>query len=212
MSSSTPPLRPSSARKRSAILDAAEAVFLRNGYAEASVDEVVELSGGSKQTVYTHFGSKGALFVAMVRERTDAATDRVHFEETDPADVHAVPGYLRTYAERLLEIVLDPQLLSLRRLVIGESRRFPELAAAFWSTGPERAMATMSTRFARLTEAGLLDAPDPDAAARSFNWLIMGQPLTAAMMLGDDALPSSAERSALAAEATRVFLAAYRAR
>lgn len=209
MSEARSTLRPSSARKRSAILDAAETVFLRSGYVEASVDEVVELSTVSKQTVYAHFGSKGALFVAMVRDRTEVATARVHREEPDPIAREGVAPYLRAYAERQLEIVLDPHLLALRRLVIGESQRFPDLAEVFWSTGPERAMTAMSERFARLTRAGLLGASDPDAAARSFNWLAMGQPLTAAMMLGDAGLPSAAERAALAAEATRVFLAAY---
>ena len=50
---------------------------------------------------------------------------------------------------------------------------------------------------------------DPDIAAQSFNWLIMASPLNAATMLGNEAILTPPERSRTAAEATRVFLAAY---
>lgn len=202
-------LRPSSARKRAAILDAAEAIFLRDGFATANMDELAELSGVSKQTIYSHFGSKESLFVEMVSRMTGGASDRVHLDVPDPAKAEELPGYLRRYALRQLDVVLDPRLIALRRLVIGEASRFPDLARVFWNSGPSRAMQAMSERFARLTDLGMLGARDPDRAAASFNWLVMGSSLNAAMMLGDQAIPAASERPQIAAEATRVFLAAY---
>ncbi|MGL5860132.1 MAG: TetR/AcrR family transcriptional regulator, partial [Phycicoccus sp.] len=59
-------LRPSSVAKRRRLLEAAETVFVRDGYRGASVDEVAALAGVSKQTLYAHFGSKEALFVEVV--------------------------------------------------------------------------------------------------------------------------------------------------
>jgi TetR/AcrR family transcriptional repressor of mexJK operon len=202
-------LRPSSLRKRSAILDAAELIFLRDGYATANMDELAERSGVSKQTIYSHFGSKRTLFVEMATRMTGVGSDRVHLEAVGPGDAEQMADYLERYALRLLDSVLDPHLVALRRLVIGEASRFPDLARAFWVNGPNRSMQAMSERFARLTKLGVLETPDPDVAAQSFNWLVMATPLNAAMMLGDAALPGPTERRQIAEEATRVFLAAY---
>ena len=47
-----------SARKRSAILEAATTLFLRNGYRGTSMDEIAALAAVSKQTVYKHFADK----------------------------------------------------------------------------------------------------------------------------------------------------------
>ncbi|MFE6779435.1 TetR/AcrR family transcriptional regulator [Streptomyces sp. NPDC057702] len=54
------------AAKREAILRAAVAIFLREGYDRASVDAIAEEAGVSKQTIYNHFGGKERLFLAAV--------------------------------------------------------------------------------------------------------------------------------------------------
>ena len=134
-------LRPSSLRKRSAILEAAEQVFLRDGYLGANMDELTALSGVSKQTVYAHFGSKEGLFVELVESMTRGAGDGVHTDELP--DPSSAPDDLRLaltdYAVRQLTAVLAPRILRLRRLVIGEEARFPELARVLWENGPARA-------------------------------------------------------------------------
>jgi TetR/AcrR family transcriptional regulator, mexJK operon transcriptional repressor len=198
-----------SARKHRAILEAAEEMFLRGGYLGTNMDELAALSQVSKQTVYKHFGSKEALFVELVTTMTDAAGDRVHDEVPDPAAASDVAAYLRDYAERQLGVVMTPRLLQLRRLVIGEVARFPDLARALYERGPKRAMASLAAVFARLDERGLLRVDDPDAAASHFNWLVMGEPVNRAMLLGDAAIPSAEERRRHVAGAVRVFLAAY---
>lgn len=202
-------LRPSSVRKRQAILGAAEAVFLRDGYQGANMDELAARSGVSKQTIYAHFGSKEALFVALVSSMTALAADEVHDEVPDPATRDELPTFLTDYAERQLTAVLTPRILQLRRLVIGEVGRFPELAHALWDAGPTRALTSMAARFRRLASSGWLEAGDPDLAASSFNWLVMSKPLNEAMLLGDPAVPGPAELRRHCVEATRIFLAAY---
>ena len=182
---------------------------MRDGYDAALVDEIADRSGVSKQTVYTHFGSKQALFLEVVSGATTAAFGAVYLDVADPDRASDLPDFLEGFGLRQLEVVLRPRLLGLRRLATAETRRFPQLGQAFWAGGPSRAMAVMGDRFARLHDAGLLDVPDPAAAARTFNWLLMGNPLNAAMLLGDDAIPDAGERRTIAAEAARVFLAAY---
>ena len=54
------------ARKAEQILTGATQVFLQRGYERASMDKVAKASGVSKQTLYSHFADKEALFVALV--------------------------------------------------------------------------------------------------------------------------------------------------
>jgi TetR/AcrR family transcriptional regulator, mexJK operon transcriptional repressor len=198
-----------SAPKRRAILDAATEVFLKSGYLGTNMDEIAALSGVSKQTVYQHFGNKEALFIAIVSSMTGDASDTVHNAMPDLADGGDIAEYLRAYANRQLIVVLTPRLMQLRRLVIGEVSRFPELAKALYERGPQRATAALAKVFERLAERGLLSIDDPLVAASQFNWLIMSAPLNQAMLLGDGAIPKPAQLRRHASEGVRVFLAAY---
>lgn len=198
-----------SARKRRAILDAATEVFLRSGYLGTNMDEIAALSSVSKQTVYKHFSSKEALFVEIVSSMTTGAGDVVHNDVAQLGDDEDLAAYLAEYATRQLTVVLTPRIMQLRRLVIGEVTRFPELARVLYERGPARAMAMLTTLFQNLAERGLLQFDDASVAAEHFNWLIMSAPLNQAMLLGDDAIPSRAELRRNAEAGVQVFLAAY---
>jgi AcrR family transcriptional regulator len=198
-----------SARKRRAILDAATEVFLEKGFLGTNMDEIAALAAVSKQTVYKNFPSKETLFVEIVSGMTNAASDRVHKDMPDLAAGEDVAAYLQSYAERQLAIVLTPRVMQLRRLVIGEAARFPELARALFDGGPKRAIAAFAATLERLSDRGLLSVDDPRMAALQFNWLIMGEPLNRAMLLGDEGIPSRAELRRHAAAGVRMFLQSY---
>lgn len=198
-----------SARKRRAILDAATEVFLKSGYLGTNMDEIAALSSVSKQTVYKHFSSKEALFIEIVSSMTTGAGDVVHNDVAQLGKDEDLAAYLVEYALRQLTVVLTPRIMQLRRLVIGEVTRFPELARVLYERGPARAMAMLAKVFQGLAERGLLEVDDPSVAAEHFNWLIMSAPLNQAMLLGDDAIPSQAELRRNAEAGVRVFLAAY---
>ena len=198
-----------SARKRRAVLDAATEVFLRDGYPGASMDEIAARSGVSKQTVYKQFSSKEALFVEIVTSLTRDAGDVVHAARPPLGDDDDLARYLVDLAEGQLSVVLTPRLMQLRRLVIGEVSRFPELAAALYEGGPGRAIASLTTLFEDLAARGLLTLDDPEVAAAQFNWLVMAEPLNRAMLLGDAAIPGPAALRRSAEQGVRVFLAAY---
>ena len=197
-----------SSRKRRAILDAATEVFLRDGYLGTSMDEIAARSSASKQTVYKHFSSKEALFVEIVSSMTDRTGDAVH-DEMPELSGDDVAAYLESYAYRQLSMVLTPRVMQLRRLVIGEVSRFPELARVLYERGPQRAMRELAATFEALASRGLLRADDMMTAAMHFNWLVMAQALNQTMLLGDDAIPKPAELRKHAKDGVRVFLAAY---
>jgi AcrR family transcriptional regulator len=201
--------QPRSVRKRSAILEAATTSFLRNGYLGTSMDEIAALAGVSKQTVYKHFTDKERLFTEIVVSTVDEASDPVYEEVLELEDSGDVGADLRDLARRQLAVVMQPRLMQLRRLVIGEVGRFPELGRTFYERGPGRTMAVLADAFARLAERGVLQLQDPLLAAAHFNWLIMSAPMNRAMLLGHDEPPAPAELDRYADSGVQVFLAAY---
>lgn len=59
------------------LLDAAEEVFVRDGYEAAQLDEIASTAGRSKGAVYTHFKSKEDLFLVLFEHRTRAYIERL---------------------------------------------------------------------------------------------------------------------------------------
>ena len=198
-----------SARKRRAIVEAATKLFLQSGYLGTNMDEVANLACVSKQTVYKQFSSKEALFIEIVTSMVNAGSDAVHHAVPRFVDGADLAEYLCDYAYRQLRVVLTPQLMQLRRMVIGEVGRFPELGANLYEAGPKRAMAAFAATLSDLAERRLLSIKDPANAASHFNWLIMSAPVNEAMLLGDRAIPNRARLRRHAEQGVRVFLAAY---
>lgn len=198
-------------RKRRAILQAAEALFLDRGFDRASVDDVAARAEVSKQTVYKQFESKAALFIAVVQAMTGPPAARVHAEMRDPETASGVKQALMGHGERLLNIALAPKLMRLRRLAISETDRFPELGRALYENGPLRAIVGFADTLKRWAERGLLEVGDPIVASTQFNWLVMGDPVNRAMFFGTLTLSSKEQRLHLSQSVT-VFLAAYGAK
>ena len=87
-------------KKHAAILDAARAVFSRDGYASSSVDDVAAEAGIAKGTVYLYFKSKEELYLAAllrdVKEFGDAARDEM---EREPTLLEKIEAFLRIRLE-----------------------------------------------------------------------------------------------------------------
>jgi TetR/AcrR family transcriptional regulator, mexJK operon transcriptional repressor len=198
-----------SGRKHAAILEAATTLFLRGGYLGTSMDEIAALAAVSKQTVYKHFADKQRLFTEIVTSTLNEAGASVYNEVLELQDSGDVEADLRDLARRQLTLVMQPQILQLRRLVIGEAGRFPELGRSFYERGPGRTIAALATTFEQLAARGMLQLDDSALAAAHFNWLIMSVPLNQAMLFGLDEPPTPAELERYADTGVRVFLAAY---
>ena len=191
------------------IREAATTLFLRRGYLGTSMEEIATLAGVSKQTVYTHFADKEQLFTDLIRGATDRVDDFLQHATALLPGTDDLETDLRELARRYLAQVLHPELLQLRRLVIGEAGRFPDLARTYYEQAPARTLAGLASCFLRLAERGLLRIDDPALAAGSFAYLVLGRPLDRAMFCGVDEALSPADRERQADEAVRVFLAAY---
>jgi len=197
-----------SARKRSAIIDAATELFLRQGYLGTSMDQIAALAAVSKPTVYKHFPDKEQLFTEIVLGALDRAGNPFRAELAALAETNQLEKDLRQLAVRYLATVMQPLVLQLRRLVIGASHQLPGLARAYYDSAPDQTIRTLAACFARLAARGLLMAGDPDVAAAHFAFLVLGRALDKSLFCGDQPF-SAAELTAQADAGATAFLAAY---
>ena len=154
-------------RKRAAILEAATTTFLRRGYLGTSMDEIAALAAVSKQTVYKHFADKEALFTEIVNGTVDQASDPVYDDRARPrSEATTSPPRCATWPGGSSRRSCSRRLLQLRRLVIGEAGRFPELGRTFYERGPQRTIGALAVAFERLAEQGALRLDDPAARRR----------------------------------------------
>jgi TetR/AcrR family transcriptional regulator, mexJK operon transcriptional repressor len=198
-----------SERKRAAILDAARDVFLRNGCVGTSMDEIASLAQVSKQTVYKHFADKERLFAEIVTITVDQIADPNTNALERLSEADDVVAELHAFARRQIHAVTEPRLLQLRRLVIGEAARFPQLGRLYYEKGPGRTIDALATLFEDLRSKGELKFDDARIAAAHFNWLVMSIPLNTSSLLGEDEPATSDELDRYADAGVDAFLAAY---
>ena len=108
------------------IVAAALALFTEKGFAAARLDEIARRAGVSKGTLYLYFDSKEALFRAVVRDVVVPNVDALR-QSLLAAD-QPFPELLRAFLPRFVDIVTRLPLGAVAKMVIGESRNFPELA------------------------------------------------------------------------------------
>lgn len=124
--------------RRDAILNGARTVFLRDGFAQGSVDDVAAEAGVGKQTIYRHFGSKEGLVVALVEAMCAPRDGSAPFAADSPG------ASLRALLIAIVRGVTDPDSVRLYRAIVGEADRLPELGRLFWEAGPRPIRAALT--------------------------------------------------------------------
>ncbi len=194
-----------SAAKRDAIVRAAAQVFLASGYGNASMDQIAAAAGVSKQTVYSHFGAKDALFEAIVKGKC-AALMGAGAGLAAPGECLEV--VLRETAAKFLHIVMNDESIGLYRIILSEAERFPELAAAFYRSGPNAAASRLATFLADAAHAGDITLDDPRRAADLF-FAMLRDDLYLERLLGLRSAPEAEEIAARAGMVARRFMQAH---
>lgn len=164
---------------RSVIIDAASAQFHESGYAAASISAIAQAAGVSTKTLYRLFPTKADLFASMVSDRTGR-----FFLALDPGTLATLD--LREGLERMLMaygmLTLSEETMTVIRLVIGESDRFPEIATSFYERAIVTTNAVMENWLRRQIERGLIALDDPHAACGMLRGMMVMEPQRAVML------------------------------
>lgn len=147
--------RPKSEAKAEAILGSAAELFLNQGFQGTSMDAVAQHAGVSKQTVYSHFANKEALFSSCIEAKVAGYgfDDAVKVEEQD------VRRALTGIARRFVELMRDPDVIAMHRVVMGEAASQPRIASLFFESGPKKTKAAICAVLQRHVDAGRLSIP-----------------------------------------------------
>jgi len=197
-------------RTRVAVLNAARGLFIQHGYAGVTMEEVAEAAGVAKRTLYNNYSDKAALFATMV-EHTVAYAESFAQELNQTVFVGVtkanVSTSLETLGVRLAQAILRIEVISLRRMLIGESRDFPGIGADYFERAPGQVLQALATGFEALGRRRILRVRDPQSAATQFAYLIAGSHLDRALMTGE--VPAQSVIDATARDGVTTFLARY---
>ena len=147
------------------IIAAAMAVFADKGFAAARLDDIAARAGVSKGALYLYFETKEDLFRAVVTEALAPNFDAVQaMAEGFEGPFSALAGAL---LPNLARIAATTPVGAVMKMVIGESRNFPELARVWHDALVSRALTLISGLIAAAQRRGEVKAGDPRAFALS---------------------------------------------
>lgn len=178
------------ARLPERLLEAAQAVFLEQGYARTTMDAVARAAGTTRKTLYARYADKSALLSAVVERLLDAALAPMRVQRSSESGSPDARTLLVTFGRELARLSAEPQVAGLNRLILAEAAQRPELAALF-GTLYARAIAGVRECLDRLQRQGRLQLADPDRAAAAFIEMVASLPRLRALLgrpMSDDEL------------------------
>lgn len=157
------------------ILTAATTLFLKQGFARTTMDQVAATSGAGKSSLYARYASKQALFGAVVQHSIEMMFGDLAVlpHGCDPA------ARLRHTGLALLRNLLHPRCIALMRMTAAETANFPELAAMAYQVSLVGSVRCLSEA---LSSCGV---PLSDAQAKRFVELVL-QPAAFKALYGAD--------------------------
>ncbi len=143
------------------MLEAAEALFLTDGYERASVDAIAAVAGVSKRTLYDHFGDKEQLFSAVLSTVTAKVTDAVRIAVEQELPEGSDPGLaILSFVRRVATVTLASSEYVLFRRLIAASGSAQRRLAALQSDPAD----LLAVRIADYGRSGQLVVPNPRRA------------------------------------------------
>jgi AcrR family transcriptional regulator len=147
------------------ILDAALTIFAAKGYANTRLEEVAELAGVTKGTIYHYFASKDELLIEVVgrnQSRAFSELDEVLRDEQMPA-----PARIRLFVRKAFAESSHSNPDNSALLVQGVMREVPQLYLKWLTSGPARAWDILASMIEDGKAAGVFrHEVDSEVAAR----------------------------------------------
>ncbi|CAN1547742.1 AcrR Transcriptional regulator [Caulobacteraceae bacterium] len=194
-----------SERKRKLILTAARAIFTREGFARAGMEQVARDAGVSTATLYAHFPGKAELFRLVVEETISDITARVVQSTEISGDART---RLTAFGTAYADFYCSATARATFRMVIAERRRFPELADHFQMRSRLELGGTLLALLRALEANREIVVERPSWGAGQFQGMIEHSTLILGLVGGDDVMPVRPLET-IVAEAVETFLARY---
>ena len=193
--------------RKSDILNAAIASFLHDGYSASNIDSIAQRAGVSKPTVYKHFDSKIDIFCKMIQHMVthlgEEQADLSHARSLAPQEgLHFV-------AKSVIRKFYQEDLILLYRLVIGESRNFPEMGEALAQCFCDAAHQNVQDLLRHYVNTRQADIDDVDAATRQF-MVLLEEPIISILFMRRDAVPGEKEQNEIVKHSVNMFWHYYK--
>jgi AcrR family transcriptional regulator len=186
------------------LLDAATQHFMEAGYEATSIGQIARFAHASKETFYRHFPTKEDLFKAVILRQVRGGTQKLTAVLSDEPPITALTAFGRL----ILDGLLHPENIALRRISLVERLRFPELGPVVHENGPARILAALAAYMDQQIAAGNLRKMNTKVGARQLLDLIVAEPLIRTVF-GSEPIPNARQRRQRVDQAVDCFLNGY---
>ena len=193
--------------KRRQILQGASKVFMDLGFDGASMGEIARAAGVSKGTLYVYFADKSTLFEAIV-EQEALGQGKVAFNFDPERDAAVTLG---EFGRAYIELLCRPGGGSAIRTVMAIAERMPDVGRRYYEHVLEKTIGRLAGYLEARVEAKELAIPDCQLAASQFMQMCQAS-LFLPFIFQAAPSPSPERIDEVVDSATRMFLAAYRAK
>lgn len=196
--------RPIDEGKRAAILDAAREEFFTHGFAAASIETIAAHSNVSKVTIYNRFGTKEALFAAIVERECQNMGVGLADLASDTGDLRQ---QLIDFGKRAVDFLTLPHVIRFEKRISAECERDPKIGELFLDSGPRKLRAKLTELMERAMSSGAIKPCNPRIAAGHLYGMIIGFDIVMARFSAQE--PDRAQLHNDVELAVDQFLAAY---
>lgn len=185
------PSRAEAARRNEHLLDVATTVFIEQGYAAATMENIAAAAGCWKQAIYQRYGDKRALFAAVVKRLADRQPLRFPLLDERP-----LKAGLRMRIRFMLAAMFQPEGQAIFKLFLRNSHHFPELAQIIGATADQNFAVPLANYLQDQRRRGRLRKVSIAAATQSCMDMLYGRALRFFLAEGGEISQQEIDRAA----------------
>ncbi|WP_245595556.1 TetR/AcrR family transcriptional regulator C-terminal domain-containing protein [Ferrimonas sp. SCSIO 43195] len=170
------------------------------------MSQILELCGGSKETLYRYFGNKKGLLQQVIQQQVEMTGVLFQFEA---GSAESLEPKLIQFGKDYINMFYRQDFINMYRVMSDASREDVELAELFMAQGPRRLHSQLGEFLNDYAERGHIDIADSDIAAAQFLGLMRANFFHEALL--GTAPPSQAVIADYVQQSVALFLCPQRA-
>lgn len=162
----TKPLTQRGYERCNLFLEVATDLFIQHGYEYVSLDQIVEVAGGSKATIYKYFGSKQGLFFAICQKRCDSFVEKI--DAICQQDGVNIRQDLSKLLFDFYQLFLDQKGAAFARLTVQTVQTDVQLAQKLYDIGIRRTIDLLADYLKKAHDLKQINCTNPIVSATYF--------------------------------------------